>query len=404
MTLSRRDIQMATQYRFDVCLSFAAGQRSFARAVDAALHARGVRVFFDEVQQADLWGADLAEHFDRIFRKDARFCIACVSKEWVDRAWPAHERRSAVARTIEELGYFLPIRFDDTEIPGLSPSIGYLEASEVEPKQIARLIEEKLSGQQRWNCLPPKPNRVFAALEIQPGDEEQVSKSLLQANDFLSCLEELADDERRLLISVIRFGCPCTLPKSIHLLLDRFERLTGWDIDKTEKSLARLQKAPGFTAAIEDDGDPSNPRIDIEWEPMSVGSPKGRAMDVANAMIQEAGCGACDDCYEAALERLDFSRCSTMLDWQSEERAAFTIDDCPPPLRDLTAPLLDAGWSMELSIDQIRFLAPGAEMFHTAPLFDRHDADSIAAAREALEKIVHLVSTEIVGASSCGPE
>jgi hypothetical protein len=381
-------------------LSFAAGQRSFARAVHGALCSRGIRVFFDEVRQAELWGEDLAEHFDKVFRKDARFCVACVSEEWVERVWPAHERRSAVARTIQEPGYFLPIRFDETEIPGLSPSIGYLEASEVEPEQVAVLIAKKLAGQQRSNYLPPEPNRIIAALEVAPGDEERISKSLTQANNFLGCLEELADEERRLVISVIRFGCPCPLPKGIHLLLDRYERLTGWNLERTRDSLARLQKVPGFTGTIEPGDDPSNPRIDLEWEPMSVGSPKGPAMDVANAMIREAGCGACDHCYEAALERLDFSRCSTNLDWNSEERAAFDLGDCPPPLRDLAAPLLDADWTMELAPEQIRFLAPGEQIFHTAPLFDQHDPESIALAREILEDIVQHASLGKVEAAS----
>src|ERR1700753_2154746 len=104
---------------YDVCLSFAGDHRDYVREVYASLALRGVECFFDEPHQVDLWGQDLSQRFDEVFRKEAQFCVACVSSEWVRRSWPAHERRSALARMIEEPGYLLPVRFDDTEVPGL---------------------------------------------------------------------------------------------------------------------------------------------------------------------------------------------------------------------------------------------------------------------------------------------
>jgi hypothetical protein len=51
-----------------------------------------------------------------------------ISAEYASRIWTSHERRSAQARALEEKGreYILPIRFDDTDLEGLSPTVGYL--------------------------------------------------------------------------------------------------------------------------------------------------------------------------------------------------------------------------------------------------------------------------------------
>jgi hypothetical protein len=40
----------------------------------------------------------------------------------------------------------LPVRFDDTEIPGLAPTIGYLDARVLTPSKLAELIRQKLDS------------------------------------------------------------------------------------------------------------------------------------------------------------------------------------------------------------------------------------------------------------------
>jgi hypothetical protein len=71
-----------------------------------------------------------------------------ISKEYVTKAWPTHERRSAIAKYIELAGartYILPVVFDDSEVPGLQiSSIGYVDARKVTPEKVAELFLEKL--------------------------------------------------------------------------------------------------------------------------------------------------------------------------------------------------------------------------------------------------------------------
>ncbi len=68
-----------------------------------------------------------------------------VSKEYASKVWTTAERRSALARALEEKKeYILPARFDNTEIPGLRPTIGYIDLREKSPEQLVQLILQKL--------------------------------------------------------------------------------------------------------------------------------------------------------------------------------------------------------------------------------------------------------------------
>lgn len=67
-----------------------------------------------------------------------------ISKEYAERPWTKHERRSALSRALKEDEYVLPARFDDTELPGLAPTIGYIDLAEFAPASLVDLLVEKL--------------------------------------------------------------------------------------------------------------------------------------------------------------------------------------------------------------------------------------------------------------------
>jgi hypothetical protein len=107
------------------------------------LKAEGVKVFYDADE--DLWGKDLAEHLDFVYRRASRYCILFISQAYAEKQWPRHERRSALARAIEEEAeYLLPARFDDTELDGLRPTVGYIDLAEVAPASLAEHFIDKL--------------------------------------------------------------------------------------------------------------------------------------------------------------------------------------------------------------------------------------------------------------------
>ena len=136
----------STEYLYDVALSYASEQRSYVEAVAEALRSNGIKVFFDRFEQARLWGTNLYDHLDHVYQRDARYCILFASSEYAAKTWPSHEREAAQARALQEKGdaYILPARFDDTEIPGLPASVGYIDATKVGPEQLAELFIEKV--------------------------------------------------------------------------------------------------------------------------------------------------------------------------------------------------------------------------------------------------------------------
>jgi hypothetical protein len=133
---------------FDVAISFAGPQRSLAEELATIVRDAGYVPFFDGFYPSQLWGKDLIAFFDEIYRKKAKYCVMFISQDYSDRIWTNHERKSAQARALQEKGkeYLLPIRIDDTELPGLVPTIGYLSIEDYSIEQIAELLIEKLKS------------------------------------------------------------------------------------------------------------------------------------------------------------------------------------------------------------------------------------------------------------------
>ena len=136
---------VVTPQRYDVVLSFAGEDRSYVEQVAEALVARDVVVFYDKFEEAALWGKNLAEHFEQVYSKHARYCVMFISRHYADKVWTRHERRSALIRAMaENVEYVLPARFDDTEIPGLHSSIGYADLRAKTPQELSTLVLQKL--------------------------------------------------------------------------------------------------------------------------------------------------------------------------------------------------------------------------------------------------------------------
>jgi hypothetical protein len=134
-------------HAYDVCLSFAGEDRDYVREVAEELKYCGIRVFYDEYEEVALWGKDLHEHLDDIYKNAARYCVLFVSKHYSAKVWTIHERRSAQERALSEHSeYMLPARFDQTPIPGLRNTVGYIDLRGRAPKSFAALIRAKIKG------------------------------------------------------------------------------------------------------------------------------------------------------------------------------------------------------------------------------------------------------------------
>jgi TIR domain-containing protein/WD40 domain-containing protein len=144
-------------YEYDVCLSFAGEQRETVEPVAAGLRSRGYRVFYDKYEVAALWGKDLYLHLDDVYRHKAEYCVIFASAEYGRKLWTNHERRSAQARAFQRTSeYILPVRLDDTEIPGVPPTVGYIDMRETTPAELVDLISAKVDNMTASTATPPR--------------------------------------------------------------------------------------------------------------------------------------------------------------------------------------------------------------------------------------------------------
>jgi hypothetical protein len=138
-------------HHYDVAVSFAGSDRPTVERLVRLLTSKGVRVFYDLWEQSDLWGKNPWQQLDSIYRTNSRYCVVFVSKDYIEKAWPKHELRSAQARALEEASeYILPIRLDDSELPGLHPTTAYVDARTTAVAEICRMLVAKLGLRKKY--------------------------------------------------------------------------------------------------------------------------------------------------------------------------------------------------------------------------------------------------------------
>jgi hypothetical protein len=136
---------VSAPYRFDVALSYATEDRDYVKQVATELEERRLSVFYDQHFAVELLGADLPVYFDNVFRRQSRFVVVFASAHYAKKAWPIRELQSALAAAIlERRELILPARLDDTELPGLLPTIGSVNCAHTTPQRLAEMIAAKI--------------------------------------------------------------------------------------------------------------------------------------------------------------------------------------------------------------------------------------------------------------------
>lgn len=137
------------QIVFDVALSFAGEQRYYVKPVADYLQSQGIKVFYDEFYDSQLWGRNLPEYLKEVYYSKSNYCIMFISKEYISKMYPAFEGKYANARDLEEFGdYILPVVFEGTKMPGLDPGKKYLSASKYLPQQVAEIFIKRYEEDQ----------------------------------------------------------------------------------------------------------------------------------------------------------------------------------------------------------------------------------------------------------------
>lgn len=112
-------------FQYDVVLSFAGEDRQYAEQLYEILKRENVNVFYDRAEQHLLWGKDLYQLLQEVYRDKAKYCVVFVSKNYSRKRWTKHGLRQAQERAFRENSeYILPIRLDQTRLPGLNLTTG----------------------------------------------------------------------------------------------------------------------------------------------------------------------------------------------------------------------------------------------------------------------------------------
>ena len=164
-------------YEYQVALSFAGEKREYVERVAVHLRKNEVAVFYDYDKKIEMWGKNLSEYLGRIYSEESEYVVMFISREYVEKEWPSHERQHALCRRIKERReYILPVRFDDVTIPGLPDNVVYLNANEFTPESLADAIAKKIKHQSDGQILsvPVEPFREPNYNEHKPDDVKTV--------------------------------------------------------------------------------------------------------------------------------------------------------------------------------------------------------------------------------------
>lgn len=145
LKVEEKSIELKDHEQYDIALSFAGEQREFVNEVANHLESMGLKVFYDKYEVEKLWGKDLYQYLNDLYKNRCKYCIVFVSKEYAKKLWTKHELKSAQERAFKEnREYILPIRFDNTDLPGLNTTIGHLSTDQFKPLDIAKIAKKKV--------------------------------------------------------------------------------------------------------------------------------------------------------------------------------------------------------------------------------------------------------------------
>ena len=209
------------QFDYDVAFSFAGEDRLVVERIALELRDRGLRVFYDDFEKSTLWGKVLYDYLADLYSNRAKFCVIFASASYKEKRWTNHERQSAQERAFKEnREYILPVRIDDTEIPGLLSTIGFLDLRKLTEHAVIEAIIDKLTEFDQANRpkqqVKPEPssptekskpaNHVKAIVRVSCISQEDLSLSELQKRANKARFGVTFPDDYGIVI-----GCPFSL-------------------------------------------------------------------------------------------------------------------------------------------------------------------------------------------------
>lgn len=153
-------------YEFDFCLSFASEDRKYVANLAKLLHGRRAAIFYDDEERHRLWGEPLVPLLSDIYQNRSRFCIIFASAAYREKMWPQVELEAAQARALLQTGYILRVKIDDTELPGIPFTRGFMDSREHRPAEIADAAVKKLNATRQKSGRPTRSVKTKTGAQV----------------------------------------------------------------------------------------------------------------------------------------------------------------------------------------------------------------------------------------------
>lgn len=313
-------MRKSQKFLFDVALSFAGEDRAYVEKTASFLARMGFRVFYDKYEKVTLWGKDLYTHLSDIYFRHARYTVIFISQHYAKKVWTNHERKSAQARAfLSKKEYILPARFDNTKLPGILPTTGYINLREIKPRQLAGLIKEKIGHFERFEFFPEDIDRLYSFFKAKDGEAKEEIFELTKAIFDDLCL--MTEEERRILGIVLANACPGGERKNnFHIEMEYLMRLILLSKEQILSMFSRLSSF-GFVASIykykphwsTSKGviKKCNEALEIRYCPRIVGF-RGNYSFFLRGLFDCVATQACEQCKVKAFVNVDFSLLSSL--------------------------------------------------------------------------------------------
>jgi len=136
-----------TPFEYDIALSFAGENRNYVQIIANTLKNNLVNVFFDEFQQAKLTGSYLPTYLDETYGSKSEWCAVFHSQFYTAKAYPRLEFKGMLSGMLrQQRDYVIPVRLDDTSLPGQWADIGYIDGRHFSTDQVSELLLQKINS------------------------------------------------------------------------------------------------------------------------------------------------------------------------------------------------------------------------------------------------------------------
>ncbi|MCD6255767.1 MAG: TIR domain-containing protein [Deltaproteobacteria bacterium] len=151
-----------TKPRWKISLSFAGEDRWIAERLAIGFKENGISVFYDQFEKSTLLGKDLYQYLFDVYSKYSQYCVVLISANYRKKSWTMHELKAMQSTAlISQEEYILPVRLDNTELPGFPPQIGYLDLRHESIESVIEIISRKVKGTEHTtpnNPIQPTAN------------------------------------------------------------------------------------------------------------------------------------------------------------------------------------------------------------------------------------------------------